>query len=270
MPDLIQRRPSDQHDLSREERSAQTRELFEAIAAETDAGRIQELRERVILINSRVAAAVASRYVQRGVPAEDLCQVAYEGLVKAAHRFDPALRNDFLTFAVPTIRGELQRHFRDRSWTIRTPRRVQETQWRASQAIARLEIELGREPRADEVAAAIGVSQKEYDDAMAATGCFEPTSLDAPTSSASGTVGIGDLLPDASAEHRFRAAEATAVLRPVLRRLSERDRRILYLRFFEDRTQQEIGEDIGVTQMQVSRLLSAILESLRDELDGAA
>jgi len=257
----------DAAELSREQRCAHTAALFAAIAEETDPDRVVRLRRRVVVVNTGVAAAVANRYARRGIPTDDLRQAAYEGLIKAAHRFDPAVSTDFLTFAVPTIRGELQRHFRDRSWTVRPPRRIQETQWRATRVTSDLEHELGREPRADEVAAAIGVTAQEYADAMAARGCFRPTSLDAPTAAGDGAIGIGDLLPDAGAEGQFAAAEAVAILTPALRRLPERARRILYLRFYEDRTQQEIGDDIGVTQMQVSRLLSATLTSLRAELE---
>src|SRR3954454_4594549 len=168
-------------ELSREQRSAHTAALFDAIAEETDADRIERLRRRVVVINTGVAAAVANRYARRGIPSDDLRQAAYEGLIKAARRFAPAVSTDFLTFAVPTIRGELQRHFRDRSWAVRPPRRIQETQWRAAGVTSALGVELGREPSSDEVAAAIGVSAQEYSDAMAAQGCFRPTSLDAPT-----------------------------------------------------------------------------------------
>ena len=218
----------------------------------------------MILINRGVAEAVASRYRGRGVSQDDLVQVAYEGLTKAVRRFDPSTRNDLLTYAVPTIRGEVMRHFRDHGWSVRPPRRVQELQWRVNQCIERLEHELGREPRDAEVIEELGITEADYREAIEAFGCFQPTSLDQPVR-AEATSSIGDLIPDVSEPQG--AADARVTLAPVVRRLSERDRRILHLRFFEDLTQAEIGEDLGVTQMQVSRLLSRILGTLKEDLN---
>lgn len=247
--------------LTRAERAEETARLLRAAHATDDPEEAAELRGRVIVINRGVAESVASRYRQRGVPMDDLNQVAYEGLTKAVQRFDPTLRNDLLTFAVPTIRGELQRYFRDHGWTVRPPRRIQEVQSRVSHAVQALEQRLGREPTDDEVATDVGVSLEEYRECMAASGCFHPTSLDQPAGIETGT--LGDLLID---EQTPDASEARVMLAPVVRRLSERDRRILYLRFFEDLTQDEIGKDLGVTQMQVSRLLTRILGTMREEL----
>jgi RNA polymerase sigma-B factor len=262
-----QPRHEDDHDLTRAERSDETAALLTALASTDDPVDAERLRERIVLVNARVAEAVAARYERRGVPSDDLRQVAYEGLVKAVHRFDVSLRNDFLTFAVPTIRGELLRHFRDRGWAVRPPRRLQEIQTRAGRVTDRLAQDLGRDPTAEEVAAAIDESVEDYQDAMAASGCFQPTSLDARTGAGTGTQGIGDLLPDDLAARDYEAIEAKATLAPLLRRLPERDRHILYLRFFEDRTQHEIGTEIGVTQMQVSRLLMRILDDVRRQLE---
>lgn len=249
--------------LSRAERGRQTAALLRAAHETTDPAEADELRARAVLINRGVAEAVARRYRQRGLPQDDLNQVAYEGLTKAIARFDPELRNDLLTFAVPTIRGELQRYFRDQGWTVRPPRRIQEVQGHANTAVRELEQDLGREPTDGEVAAQLDITVEEYGEAMAALGCFQPTSLDLPVGTESAT--LGDLLPDAEEEHD--ASDARLMLEPVLRRLPERDRRILYLRFFEDLTQAEIGDDLGVTQMQVSRLLSRILRDMRHDLD---
>lgn len=250
--------------LSRAERAEQTAALLQAAHDATDPDEAEQLRSRVILINRGVAEAVARRYRHRGIAQDDLNQVAYEGLTKAVARFDPTLRNDLLTFAVPTIRGELQRYFRDQGWTVRPPRRVQEVQGHAHAAIRDLEQSLGREPSDAEVADELGITVDQYDEALAALGCFRPTSLDLPVGADSGT--LGDLLPDDDGEGH-EASDARVILAPVVRRLSERDRRILFLRFFEDRTQAEIGDDLGVTQMQVSRLLSRILDDLRDHLE---
>jgi RNA polymerase sigma-B factor len=252
--------------LTRAERAEQTAALLHAAHHTDDPVESRELLERVVLINRGVAESVAARFRNRGVPQDDLRQVAYEGLTKAVTRFDPTLRNDLLTYAVPTIRGELQRHFRDQGWTVRPPRRIQELQWRVSQVVERLTQDLGHEPSETEVADELGVPVAEYRETIAAFGCFQPASLDQPTGLESGT-SVGDLLPDEDSVGA--SSEARMILAPVVRRLPERDRRILYLRFFEDLTQEEIGEDLGVTQMQVSRLLSRILGDLRDDLKKA-
>ncbi|WP_395657807.1 sigma-70 family RNA polymerase sigma factor [Nocardioides sp.] len=252
--------------LSRAERAEQTADLLRAAHGCPDPDRATALRERVIVINRGVAEAVASRYRNRGVPLEDLHQVAFEGLTKAVMRFDPTLRNDLLTYAVPTIRGELQRYFRDHGWTVRPPRRIQENQWQVNQAVDRLSHTLGREPEGAEVAADLDLPIEEYHEALAAFGCFSPASLDQPTGGEA-SAAVGDLIPDE--DHDTDATEARVTLAPVVGRLCARDQRILYLRFFEDRTQEEIGRELGVTQMQVSRLLTRILRSLREELQEA-
>ncbi|MCD4534551.1 sigma-70 family RNA polymerase sigma factor [Nocardioides sp. cx-169] len=249
--------------LTRAERSERTAALLEAAAESTDPVESRALLDEVIVINRGVAESVASRYYDRGVDREDLRQVAYEGLTKAVRRFDPHTRNDLLTFAVPTIRGELLRYFRDRGWTVRPPRRVQELQWRVNQAIESLEGELGRTPTSREIVERLGITDGEYREALEAFGSFQPASLDQPVTADSAT-SIGDLLP--ATDREISASEARLTLAPVVRRLSERDRRVLHLRFFDDLTQEEIGRDLGVTQMQVSRLLSRILGTLRHEI----
>jgi RNA polymerase sigma-B factor len=253
--------------MTRADRSERTAELLARAAACTDPTQERAFFDEVIVINRGVAESVASRYYDRGIDRDDLRQVAYEGLTKAVRRFDPATRNDLLTFAVPTIRGELLRYFRDRGWTIRPPRRVQELQWRVNQAIEALEGELGRAPTTAEITDRLGITDADYREALEAFGSFRPTSLDQPVGAESAT-SIGDLLPDADRE--AAASEARLTLAPVVRRLSERDRRVLHLRFFDDLTQEEIGKDLGVTQMQVSRLLTRILGTLRSEIGDAA
>jgi RNA polymerase sigma-B factor len=177
---------------------------------------------------------------------------------------------DLLTYAVPTIRGELQRHFRDHSWTVRPPRRVQELQWRVNRCIEDLTQELGHEPSDGQIREKMDISPEEYDEAIVAFGCFSPTSLDQPVA-VDGNATVGDLIADDAGEPRdLEAAEARTALAPVLKELPERDKQILYLRFFEDQTQEEIGARLGVTQMQVSRLLSRILRDLRSALGTAA
>lgn len=260
------RAPDGDRGVSRAERSVRTAALLDRAASCRDETERDELLNQVILLNRGVAEAVASRYQGRGISRDDLRQVAYEGLTKAVRRFDPETRNDLLTFAVPTIRGELLRHFRDHGWSVRPPRRVQELQWRVNQTIDELEQQLGREPTDAEIKQSLGISDDDYREAIEAFGCFQPTSLEQPASTDS-TSSLGDFIPEDDTE--TAASEARVILSPVVRRLPERDRRILQLRFFEDLTQAEIGEDLGVTQMQVSRLLSRILDELRSELVSA-
>ncbi len=252
--------------LTRPERAEQTSRLLAVAQHADDPHERDDALARVVVINRGVAEAVASRFRNRGVPQDDLRQVAYEGLTKAVHRFDPELRNDLLTYAVPTIRGELQRYFRDQGWTVRPPRRIQELQWRVNQVIERLTQDVGREPTEQEIADELGTSVEEYRDAAEAHGCFQPASLDQTVGHQTET-SLGELIADEDDDDS--STEARMILAPVVRRLPERHRRILYLRFFEDLTQEEIGKDLGVTQMQVSRLLSRILGDLREELQEA-
>jgi RNA polymerase sigma-B factor len=255
--------PTDPEADRRSRRGELTRELLEAARTTEDDRERGRLLDEVILLNLGVAEAVANRYRGRGVPHEDLHQAAYEGLVKAVHKFDPTVRPDLLTYAVPTIRGEVQRWFRDQSWMIRPPRRIQELQWQLGRSTEELAKDLGREPTVEELSSDAGCSMADLDEAVGAYGCFSPHSLDRPVSEEGGAT-LGDVLPGLDSD--TSAAEARAVLEPVLRRLPERDRRILYLRFFEDHSQREIGAELGVTQMQVSRLLNRIMSHLREQI----
>ena len=256
--------PADVLDLSREDRSALTAALLHRASGLDDGRERDDLRAQVVTLNLRVAHAIAARYRGRGVPLDDLEQAASVGLIKAVANFDPERRHDFLSYAVPTMRGEVQRYFRDLSWVVRPPRRIQDLQWRVNQAIDQLSLELGREPTPAETCERVGVERAEYDEAVAAFGCFQPTSLDQPVAALGRDVTVGESVADDA--ETDGAVEARTVLSPVVRRLSDRDRRILYLRFFEDQTQREIGEELGVPQMQVSRWLTRIYRDLRDEI----
>ena len=224
----------------------------------------QELVRQLIETNAAVARTMASRYRNRGIDLDDLEQVALLGLTKAAQRFDPRAGHDFLSFAVPTIRGELRRHFRDSGWMIRPPRRVQDLQARIAGVQDELAAELGRSPRPTEIADRLGDDVGDVVEALAVDGCFTPTSLDAIVGD--GSSRLGDLL--GQDERALAWVEAKVMLDPVVRRLSPRDRRIVRLRFYEERTQQEIAVAVGLTQAQVSRVLARILEDLRADLSG--
>ena len=232
-------------------------DLRDAGSAEAD-----ELTRQLIEANIAVARSMASRYRNRGIDLDDLEQVALLGLTKAAQRFDPDAGHDFLSFAVPTVRGELRRHFRDAGWMIRPPRRVQDLQSRIAAAQDELESRLGRSPRPSEVAHHLGEDLSDVVEALAADGCFAPTSLDATVGDGSTTLGALMGREDGA----MSSAEAAVVLAPVIRNLSPRDRRILGMRFYEERTQQEIADAVGLTQAQVSRVLTRILADLRSDL----
>jgi RNA polymerase sigma-B factor len=251
---------------ARAERARRTEELFGEVQETDDPARREALLDEVVLINRCVAEAVAARYRGRGVPQEDLEQSAFEGLVRAVHKFDPTVRPDLLTYAVPTIRGEVQRWFRDQSWMVRPPRSIQEMQWKVSRSASRLAQELGREPSGEEIRADIGCSADDVSEAVQALGCFQPSSLDRPVAGARNTT-LGDVIADQQ-EHPYDAVDARAILEPALQCLPARDRRVLHLRFVEERSQKEIGAELDITQTQVSRLLTRILLDLRRQLMG--
>jgi RNA polymerase sigma-B factor len=213
-----------------------------------------------------VARSMAARYRNRGIDLDDLEQVALLGLTKAAQRFNPDAGHDFMSYAVPTVRGELRRHFRDYGWMIRPPRRVQELQAKIRTVEQQLLAELGRSPRPSEIAARLEAPLEEVVEALASDGCFAPSSLDVPV--ADGASGLSDLL--GSEDRELGRAEARIVVARALGRLSERDRRIVRMRFYEDRSQQEIGHVIGVAQTQVSRILTRILKDLRAQLESTS
>lgn len=209
-----------------------------------------------------VARSIASRYRNRGIDTDDLQQVALLGLTKAAQRFDPDSGHSFMAFAVPTIRGEVRRYFRDTGWVVRPPRRVQELQARITRAQNDLEQELGRSPRPSEIALHLHVDLDDVVEALSVDGCFTPTSLDTPLEDATST--IGDLLGDT--DTATDELEAKMVLEPLIAKLAPRERRIVFMRFYEERSQQAIADAVGLTQAQVSRVLQRILNTFRDEL----
>ena len=248
---------------ARATRRAETARLLDE-ASRTDSPQERAaLHDQVIRINMQVAGEIARRYHNRGIPGDDLDQVANLGLVKAVQGFDPSHGADFLSFAVPTIRGEIRRYFRDFGWTIRPPRSVQELQTKITAAEGELFQRLGRSPRPSEVAEHLGVDLELVLDSLAANGCFAPVSLDTPL--AEGESGPGDRL--GGVDPGFASAEARVALKSVMRGLTPRERRILEMRFFGGCTQAEIGAEVGVTQMQVSRLLTRLLTRLRKRME---
>ncbi|KRF11357.1 hypothetical protein ASG90_16505 [Nocardioides sp. Soil797] len=256
---------SQPRELPREQRRRLTAGLLRQAAQVDDPEMHAQLLEEVVLANICVARSIASRYRSRGVPTEDLEQVANAALVRAVQQFDGTRASDFLSFAVPSIRGELRRYFRDHGWMVRPPRRVQELQSRVIEERDRLQVDGRRTATDAEIAERLDVPEADVTEALRAEGCFTPSSLDAPLSDDAGAT-VGEALADADPLSDSDAAEARVMLRPVVRRLSPRDQELLRLRFFEELTQQEIADKFQVTQTQVSRLLSRVLGDLRGSL----
>jgi RNA polymerase sigma-B factor len=209
-----------------------------------------------------LAKKLARRYQRTGEPFEDLVQVAGLGLVKAIDRFDPERHVAFTSFAVPTILGELKRYFRDTGWALRVPRAVQEHVMALNRAVSDLSLEFGRSPSPAELAGAMGIGTEEVLEAMEAATVYDMTSLDSPVDDGDGsetrTVHVGVEDP------HYEVVEYGATIAPILRELSERERRILQMRFVEDMTQSEIAEQVGISQMHVSRLLRRALAALQE------
>ena len=222
------------------------------------------LQDRVIEINLPIARSIARRFGERGQPLDDLEQAASIGLIKAVRRFEVGQASDFLAYAVPTIAGEVKRHFRDSGWTVRPPRRIQEAQAQIGAGAEELTAELGRSPTTGEVAEHLEIDEETVIEALSSRGCFTPTSLDAPLADNEGT-GLGQLLGEE--DDGFALAEARLTLEPAIDELRSRDRLILELRVAQGRTQSEIAAELGISQMQVSRLLTKIRATLRPSLD---
>lgn len=219
------------------------------------------LRDELVGEYLPFAYGLAHRYARRGEPVEDLEQVAALALVKALDRFDPDRGVKFTTFAAPTIIGELKRHFRDKGWAVQVPRRLQELYLELGKTAARLSQELGRSPTVSELAAVVGATEENVLEAMElGQTAYQGTSLDQPASDDE-TATIGERLTADS--NTVEEASTRTSLRNLLGCLPDRERTILYLRFFEDMTQSDIAEQVGLSQMHVSRLIRQSLDELR-------
>jgi RNA polymerase sigma-B factor len=209
-----------------------------------------------------LAAYLARKFAGRGEPIEDLQQVAMIGLLNAMNRFDPGREVKFSTYAAATIVGELKRHFRDKGWAVHVPRRLQELAVRLTTAVPELTGSLGRSPTVPELAAHLGVATDDVVEAMDAAQAYSTTSLEAPA----GGTGLSPMDTLSSDDRAMADAEDWAAIAPSIMTLPERERRVLYLRFFEGRTQSEIAAEIGVSQMHVSRILTSTLAKLREDI----
>ena|SRR5713101_2384419 len=222
--------------------------------------RSRELRNQLVEDHMRLAEFLARRFANRGEPIDDLRQVALVGLLKSVERFETDRGLQFSTFATPTITGELKRHFRDRGWAIRVPRRLQELHLELDRTVAELSQELGRPPTPSEIAQRAGVLEEDVLESMEASSLYRLPSLDAVRPDDDAAPGPGSQFGGDDAE--LEAVDGRVTVAELLSILPERQRRIVYLRFFEGLTQSEIADEVGVSQMHVSRLLVRSLETL--------
>jgi RNA polymerase sigma-B factor len=206
---------------------------------------------------------LARRYANRGESLEDLEQVGCVGLIKAVDRFDLSRELRFSTFAVPTILGEIKRHFRDRTWSVRVPRRLQELRLAITEANSTLTHTLGRSPTVTDIATHLQTTEEDILEGLEGARAYNATSLSTPIS-ADGTTELGDTL--GGEDHQYELAETRVALGPALATLDEREQKILTLRFYGNLTQSQIADHIGVSQMHVSRLLTRALTKLRGQL----
>ena len=227
-----------------------------------DDPRYEGLRARIVAQHMWLARRIARRYAGRGEPVEDLEQAALVGLVKAINGYDPLRGHDFLAYARPMMNGEVKRHFRDLTWAVRVPRKVQEGRAELSQAVAALSQRLHRPPAADELAAELRLSTADLADLLGAAAAYSALSLNAP--GGADERALADTL--GAPDDALDAVEDRESLHPLLNALPPRELRLLLLRFFGNQTQAEIAAELGVSQMQVSRLLAATLARLRTSM----
>lgn len=222
------------------------------------------LREKAIEAWLPLAQHLARRYSGRGEPIDDLAQTAAIGLIKAVDKYDPSRGVDFAGYAIPTIIGELKRHFRDRTWDIRVPRRLQELCLSISEANSILLQTLGRSPTVADIAAHLALTEEEVLEGLEGARAYNAVSLSTPTGDGERATKLGDMIGAEDGEYEL--AELRVALGPALASLDRREQRILTLRFYGNLTQSQIAGQIGVSQMHVSRLLARALSKLRGQL----
>lgn len=249
-------------ELDREE----IRELFLRYGAATKESEQVELRERLVAQYLGLVEFLARRFRNRGEPLEDLVQVGTIGLLKAIERFDLEREVEFSTYATPTIVGELKRHFRDKGWAVRVPRRLQELHLELTKIVSTLGQEIGRSPTPAEIAEYANLTEEQVLEGLEIAQAYNFASLDAPIDSEDGgSSSFADQL--GSEDESLENLEYRASLAPEMEKLPERERHILYLRFYKGMTQSEIAERLDISQMHVSRLLNRTLIRLREALE---
>ena len=224
-----------------------------------------QAREQLIEQYMGLVRSLARRYSHRGEQFDDLVQIGSIGLIKAIDRFDLDRGVELTTYATPNIIGEIKRHFRDRGWAVRVPRGLQELNVKLSKLVEQLTVQLGRSPTVPELAKAAGVEEEEVLEALESGRAYTSLSLSVGGSGDDGDE-VDPLESLGEIEHEYEVSEDRAVLEPGFRVLDQRERRILHLRFFEGLTQSQIAQQVGISQMHVSRLIRRALEKIREEI----
>jgi RNA polymerase sigma-B factor len=237
--------------------------LVEFAALAVDDPRRAARRDELLHEYMPIVDYVARRFYGRGEPMSDLVQVGYVGLINALDRFEPDRGLEFTTYATPTIIGEIKRYFRDKGWMVRVPRRLQEVRSAMAAVSGEMNQQLGRAPTVAELSKRVEATEEEIVEAMESGNAYSPISIEAQTDTETGW-SLADTLgsDDASMDQ----VEYRESLKPLLAKLGERERTILSLRFFQNKTQSQIAEEIGISQMHVSRLLARTLADLRGQL----
>ena len=232
--------------------------LFEELTATAST----EVRNELVESYLPLAEFFANRYRDRGAEQADLRQVAHLALVKAVDRFDPSLGIQFSTFAGRTIDGELKRYFRDKTWSVRVPRSLQELSLQVRQVVEQLSVETGRPPTVDEIAESSGLESDDVLEALDVQTAYRATSMDRPVPGSDGDMTLGTSL--GADEPGFERTEMAVAVARLMTSVPERERAILEMKFYQDMSQNEIADRLGISQMHVSRLLRRTLEELRD------
>jgi len=226
-----------------------------------DSDERRETRARLVTEHMPVAEHIARRFAHQGAPLDDLSQVAKIGLINAVDRFDPQHGADFMSFAVPTIMGEVRRHIRDTSWAVHVPRRLKEMRLAIGGAITELSQRLGRAPTPSQIAEHLKISREEVFEGLEATNAHHSLSLDYLLTDDPDSASLADTLGGDDPE--LSVVDAREALYPLIKRLPERQQKIITLRFFGNLTQTQIADQLGISQMHVSRLLAKSLDQLR-------
>lgn len=240
---------------------ARTHELFRRYKEHGD----EDAREQLIMNHLNLVHFLAAKFKNRGEPLDDLVQVGTVGLIKAIDRFDPSRGLEFTTYATPTILGEIKRHFRDKGWSVRVPRRLQELSAKVNQATEELTKELQRTPSVEEIAKSLNTSVDEVLEAMESSGAYSSVSLETSSSDEEDAPSIIDRY--ASEDEALDSADDRMVTEDTIRDFSPREQEVIRMRFLEGLTQVEIAQRLGVSQVQVSRLLRRTLKRIQEKID---
>lgn len=239
-----------------------TRELFRRFKEEGD----MDAREKLVMSHLNLVRFIANKFKNRGEPIDDLIQVGYLGLLKAIDRFDPSRGLEFTTFATPTILGEIKRHFRDKGWSVRVPRRLQELSAKVNQATDTLTSQLQRSPTIAEIADYLDATVDEVLEAMESSSAYSSVSLEAPSGADDDdTPSVIDRYATEDSDLAF--TDDRIIIEEALASFSPRERDVIEMRFLKGMTQIEIAEKLGISQVQVSRLLRRTLKKIQDKID---